>query len=281
MVVCVAFWIWHPANAAESKPAPTKAKSEKPKPPTARSAAQLDTVLAKDPGYVEFVHVEIGSPVSKGELVVSLDTDRFRHAYETTRIRSESKAQIATASAEVRSKQSQHDTIKENIRFRRANQDQLERSGAELDIAKAKLELAVEADKLSQLEFKRAQEQLEARFIRSPIDGVLVEVPRKRGDVVAPGMVVIRVADPTRVGASFKLTPEAAAEFESGGTIAVRKVGSDVVEEAKIQSIFAIPGDALGTQQMNLIFADPSTAQSAEYELVPETNNDAQNPPGR
>lgn len=253
------------AEAADKKPAP----SPKPTPPTARSETQLETVLAKDPGYVEFVHVEIGSTVAKGQLLVSLDTDRFRHAYETTRIRSDSTAQVATAAAEVRSKQSQHDTIRENVRFRRASEDQLERSGAELDIAKAKLELAVEADKLAKLEFERAREQLEARFIRSPVDGTLVQVLRSRGDKVEPGAVVIRVADPTRVGAAFKLTPEAAADFETGSTIAVRKVGSDVVEEARIQSIFAIPGDAAGTQQMNLLFADPEAAQSAQYELLP------------
>lgn len=255
------------ALSAAEKNAPPPPK---PANPTARSETQLDTVLAKDPGYVEFVHVEVGSAVLKDQLLVSLDTDKFRHTYETARIRSESKAQVATAAAEVRLKQSQHDTVKENVRFRRANQDQLDRSGAELDIARARLELAVEADRLAQLEFERARDQLEARFIRSPVDGVLVEVLRKRGDIVAPGSVVVRVADPSRVGASFKLSPEAAAEFETGSTIAVRKVGSDVIEEARIQSIFAIPGDASGTQQMNLLFADPATAQSAEYELVPD-----------
>ena len=192
------------ASAADKKKAPPP--EARPANPTARSETQLDTVLAKDPGYVEFVHVEIGSAVAKDQLLVSLDTDRFRHAYETTRIRSESKGQIATAAAEVRSKQSQHDTVKGNVRFRRANQDQLDRSGAELDIAKAKLELAVEADKLAELEFKRVREQLDARFIRSPIDGVLVEVLRQRGDVVAPGSVVVRVADPSR-GCSIQVKP--------------------------------------------------------------------------
>jgi len=281
-LTCLCGWIVFTAfvaTAADKKQAPPP--KAKPANPTARSETQLDTVLAKDPGYVEFVHVEIGSAVAKDQLLVSLDTDKFRHAYETTRIRSESKAQIATAAADVRSKQSQHDTVKENVRFRRANQDQLDRSAAELDIAKAKLELALEADKLSQLEFKRAREQLDARFIRSPIDGVLVEVLRKRGDIVAPGSVVVRVADPSRVGAAFKLSPEAAAEFETGSTIAVRKVGSDVIEEARVQSIFAIPGDPNGTQQMNLLFEDPASAHSAEYELVPDPSADTQKPAPR
>ena len=266
-VILSAFAPVHLGLGADSK---SGKGAEKPALPKARSEAQLETVLAKDPGYVEFVHVELGAPVAKDALVVSLDTDRFRHAHETTRIRAESKGLISTASAELRAKQSQHDTIRDNVRFRRADQAQLDQASAALDVAKAKLQLALEADKLSELEFKRAREQLEARFIRSPIDGVLVELPRKRGDNVTPGMVIVRVSDPSKVGASFQLSPEAAAEFERGGTISVRKVGSDVVEEARIQSIFAIPGDPKGLQQMNLLFNDPASAQSAEYEIVPE-----------
>lgn len=272
-IAASSFLFLSPELQAADKKTNAPAAPSKPKEPpkTARSAAQLESVLAKDPGYVEFVHVEIGSAVAKGDLIVSLDTDRFRHSYETTRIRAESKGQIATASAELRSKQSQYDTVKDGVRFRRADESQLAKASAELDIAKAKLQLAVEADKLSELEFKRASEQLNARFIRSPINGVLVEVPRKRGDNVTPGMIIARVSDPSKVGASFQLTPEAAAEFESGGKIAVRKVGSDSVEYARIQSIFAIPGDANGLQQMNLLFDNPQNAHSAEYELVPET----------
>lgn len=249
---------------------PKKPEPEKPSAPKARSTSDLHSVLAKDAGYVEYVHVEIGSPVAKGELILSLDTDKFRHAYETNRIKSESKSSIAVATAEVKNKQAVYDSTRDAVRYRRADSSQLARAEADLDSSKAKLQIAIENDKLSQLEFDRAREQLDARFIRSPINGVLVDVPRKRGDNVSPGMVVARVTDPTRVGVSYQVTPEVAAAYDPGTRILLRRAGSDELQSAVIKSIFAIPGDDKGTQQMNLEFDDPEAVGSSEYELVPE-----------
>lgn len=255
-------------------------KASAPAMPTARSVAYSETVLVRDPGFVEWVHKEVGAPVMKGDLILSLDSEKFRYAFEAARIKAESSSAIAVAGAEVRMKRSDLESRKDSQRFQRSGRELVEKAEAELAAAQAKLQLATEIQKLAKLEFKRTGDQLEARFIRSPINGVLVELPKKRGETVSAGNVVAVVADPTILGASFQMMPELAAMFENGERIGLRRAGGKSVEWATIRSVFALPGDSKGTQQMNVVFDDSSALQSAEYQISPiETPEDPKKTP--
>jgi multidrug efflux pump subunit AcrA (membrane-fusion protein) len=227
---------------------------------------------------VEWVHIDVGTQVTKGDLILSLDSEKFRYAFEAARIKAESDSSVAVADAEVRMKRADLESKKQLQRYQRSGRELIDKGEAELAGAIAKLQLATEAQKLARLELKRAGDQLEARFIRSPINGVLVDLPKKRGETVAAGNIVAVVADPTALGASFQMTPELAATFENGGRIALRRAGGKGLEWATIRSIFALPGDAKGTQQMNVVFDDPSALQSAEYQIAPQP---AENDPSK
>jgi len=135
-------------------------------------------------GVIEGVTVKRGEMVKKGQVVVILESGVERATVELARVRSERDQAI----------KARHARLEFTRRLLQRNQGLFAQKliseqvvdEAETDVLLAELELGefIEERKIAVLELERAQEALEIRTIRSPFDGVVVDVLVASGESI-------------------------------------------------------------------------------------------------
>jgi RND family efflux transporter MFP subunit len=153
---------------------------------------------------IDAIHVERGSEVRKGQVLVELDSAAERAALEGARYR-------AVMEGQVRSADSRLAAAKEKLRRRDelvqekfiAAQDR-DDSLAEMQVAEANLVEAQDNRRLAAIEQRRLSEMLEQRRLRSPFNGVVTERLQHVGEIAQIGetaRAILRLAQthPLRV----------------------------------------------------------------------------------
>lgn len=153
---------------------------------------------------IDVIHVDRGSEVRKGQVLVELDTAAERAALEGARYR-------AVMEGQVRSADSRLAAAKEKLRRRDelvlekfiAAQDR-DDSLAEMQVAEANLVEAQDNRRLAAIEQRRLNEMLEQRRLRSPFNGVVTERLQHVGEIAQIGetaRAILRLAQthPLRV----------------------------------------------------------------------------------
>ncbi len=155
-------------------------------------------------GKVIDLHVEEANPVKKGDLVITLDPKTYQ-------------AQVEQAEARVRIQQiaiERQRLLIDNLenRFERqetmfanklVDEDSFENLRSELSLARVDLRSLQESLSQSRAALDQAVELLEKTRIRSPIDGVVIQVDIKVGETVIagttniPGSTMMVIADPS------------------------------------------------------------------------------------
>lgn len=136
------------------------------------------------PGVLETVLVDRSDNVRKGQIVAKLES-RVEHAsLELAKAQSllETEMQLREVSVEY-DKRSQNRLTTLHLR-NLASEQERERAEREAKLSDWKLKQARDNFYLRQLELKRAEEVVERRNIRSPIDGVVVKRYRAGGEYV-------------------------------------------------------------------------------------------------
>lgn len=175
---------------------------------------------------IDIIHVDRGSEVRKGQVLVELDTAAERAALEGARYR-------AVMEGQVRSAESRLAAAKEKLRRRDelvlekfiAAQDR-DDSLAEMQVAEANLVEARDNRQLAEIEQRRLSEMVELRRLRSPFNGVVTERLQHVGEIAQVGetaRAILRLAQthPLRVEVVLpvamygKLRPGARARVET------------------------------------------------------------------
>ncbi len=150
-------------------------------------AQRKAAVASKGTGRLEYLGVEEGSRVKRGEVIARLESDDFRaRMHEAAARLSVARAQLSEAQAELG-----------DARLNYQRQEALVKEGfvprADFDTAKARLETAVAAEALARSQIKAAEAALAAAEvdveytnIRAPFDGVVLTKNADVGEVVAP-----------------------------------------------------------------------------------------------
>jgi len=142
------------------------------------------TVEIRSPveAVIEAVNVRRGDRVRKGQVLVRLESGPERAALELAKSRAGMQGEIKAAEARLsiaeKKAQRAEELFKQNFTSANARDEAL----AELQLATQELRRARENQRLAQLEAARAAEVLSLRTIRSPLDGVVVEVLLKPGE---------------------------------------------------------------------------------------------------
>jgi RND family efflux transporter MFP subunit len=130
------------------------------------------TLASKVQGMVEEVLVREGSVVSKGQVLILLDSRDLR-------------AELARAEAEF-----------ENARLQL---NRMEGLFAEDAVSKQELENAIRAFKVAEAAKKAVLAQLSYTVIRAPFAGVITEKKVEAGELASPGQPLLRVEDPRQL----------------------------------------------------------------------------------
>ena len=145
-------------------------------------ARQMVEIRSSVEAVIESVKVNRGSIVSKGQVIVTLESgpERAALALADERARNQGEINLAEARVDIAGKKLKRAEELHKQNFISANAR--DEAQAEFRLASEELLRARENQRLAALEAQRSKEVLAMRTIRSPVTGVVVEVIRKPGE---------------------------------------------------------------------------------------------------
>ena len=138
-------------------------------------------------GAIAAIHVDRGSVVKRGQLLVELDTGPERAALETARYRAVMEGQFKSATQRVeaaREKFHRRDELSKEQFIARQDRDD---ARADLMVAEAAVVEARDNRRLAELEQRRLFEAVEQRRLKSPFAGIVTERLQQVGEVAQTG----------------------------------------------------------------------------------------------
>jgi RND family efflux transporter MFP subunit len=131
---------------------------------------------------IESVKVRRGDAVSKGQVLVTLESGPERAAVALAQSRARMQGEIKSAEARLGIAQKKAGRAEELFKQNFISANSRDEAQAEMQLATEELGRARENQRLAELEAARAAEVLALRTIRSPFEGVVVEVLLRPGE---------------------------------------------------------------------------------------------------
>ena len=145
-------------------------------------ARQAIEIRAPVEAVIETIHVRRGEAVKRGQLLVTLAAGPERAALALAESRAEMKGELKAAEARLDIAQKKSARAEELYKQKFISENARDEAQAELQLATEEVRRVREMQRLNQLEARRAAEVVAMRRIRSPLDGVVVEVMLKPGE---------------------------------------------------------------------------------------------------
>lgn len=195
-------------------------------------------LAAPEAGRLAVIHVQRGTRVKAGQLLVELDLQVQQAALKVAEQRASATARVEAMRVELGRKQRRSATLKElNIKGG-GTAEELLNAEAEQQIAELNVRAAEEEIELHKLELKELEAQIEQRRVYSKIAGIVTEVPREVGEYVSSAEPhVITVVDLSRLRVTFFITTEKAVTLESGQHIAIHLSGRSQPVDGEIEYV--------------------------------------------
>lgn len=154
-------------------------------------------------GIIDQLYVRRGDKVRKGQLLATLHSGPERAALELARSRASMVGEIRSAEAKVDLAKKKWLRAEELLRKNFVSVNARDEAQAEYKLAIEQLRAATENQRLAQLDVTRSEEVLAQRSIKSPVNGVVVDVLLRPGDLMSsnqkdPIMKLVEV-DPLNV----------------------------------------------------------------------------------
>ena len=132
---------------------------------------------------IESILVRRGDAVTKGQVLVRLESAAERAALDLAKARATMQGEIKAAEARVDLARRKHTRAEELFKQNFVSSTARDEAEAEFKLASEQLRQAREARKLAELEARRSTEMLAIRTLRSPFDGVVVEKLQSPGEM--------------------------------------------------------------------------------------------------
>jgi RND family efflux transporter MFP subunit len=146
------------------------------------AARQSVDIRSSVEAVIESVRVQRGDFVTKGQILVTLESGPERAAHALAQSRATNKGDIKVAEARVEITRKKFERADELYKQRFISANARDEAEADFRLASEELQRARENQGLAALESKRTAEVLALRTIRSPFNGVVVEVMLKPGE---------------------------------------------------------------------------------------------------
>lgn len=237
---------------------------------------------AQEAGPVEIWHVQIGDSVKADDLVVSLECDRQKNAFEIAKLQEKNMAPIEAARAVVQKMEAKFTEGQGHHRRRRITDEQLKVLESDAQIAKASLKQAMLNKEVAKLNLELVEKLLERRYIRSQINGTVVAITKTPGEQARSGEDIVTVADSSNLAVEVPLSGKALSSLKPGDNFLVQ-TASGSQRLAQVASIQSLPQGAADSKLVSLLFANPDPENSDNPEayqmLLPEGIETAPPPP--
>ncbi len=206
-------------------------------------------------GRVESIDVEVGDRVKAGDVLVSLERGMEELDAERRRIVSESSVELDLARAKLEVLSSEFEGTKRLFETSGSvSKEELERTRLEYQLAEAEISQLEEREKVEELEWKLALEQVSRRIIKTPQDGTIVEIFPMAGEVCEPRQPLVRIVDARTVKVALDVDA-----LETVGIVASKSVaiaidapGGEMKVEGVIDFVSPVVDGASGLRRIQI-----------------------------
>lgn len=188
-------------------------------------------VATRHSGTLEVLHVDEGSRVQEGEVLLEIDARGLTEALEAA--------------------QSQRESARSALEQARLNHERMQRLYAEELIARIRLEEAqLEEEQATgrmaeaEAQVRERETELDYARLRAPFDGYVSEVLIEAGGFVAAGQPVLILEDRSRLQVQASIGEREAARLAPGDQVEVVSPVLDSAAQARVGSLLPVPDDA-------------------------------------
>jgi len=211
-------------------------------------------VSAAELGIVESVNVRVGEVVKKDQLLGQLNSGILIESQRLARRRAESTARVDAAQADLRLKKSTYAKLEPLLRSGHANPSELERSKTEYEQAEAAVRLAGDEQAEAAIELARIEAQLRQRQIRSPMEGIVVDLHRKPGEFLpANDPRFGTVVDVSRLRSRFFVSTKTASKLSRGMKVTLLIGSQQSRASALVEFVSPITDSESGTVRIDVV----------------------------
>lgn len=214
-------------------------------------------------GLIHTVPVERGDWVTKGQVIVTLESSLEEATVALAKAKAEAEAVLKTSYLKVGFSSRKLERAQELFKTNSIAQHDADEARTEKSLAETSYQEALENKRLAKLELNRAMAALNLRTIRSPINGVVVDRLLSSGELArqTPVMKLAQV-DPLRVEVYAPLA--LFGKLKTGMKADVRPEGKgQPVYQAKILVVNQVVDSASGTVGVRLELPNPNNAIAA------------------
>ena len=196
------------------------------------------TLAAGEPGLVDVVRVRRGDAVTRGQVVLDLDTSVLAAGRAIAASEADDRAALDAL------------VIKQRRAARRVGQyralgsdglgsdDELEQAIVDEQIAALELAAAREQQARRRLRVAEFDARIAARRVVCPLDGVVVAIDREPGEFITASQPdVAEVADLSQLRATFHVPTAAAVAARTGGAVTLRIPETGAVVAGRVEFI--------------------------------------------
>jgi membrane fusion protein (multidrug efflux system) len=188
-------------------------------------AVQEIQVASRILARIRTMHVAAaGQRVEAGEVLVELEDDDLKAALR--------QAEAAARSAVETRDQAERDLVRTRELFEKqiASARELEQHETRVENAKAEVDRAAQ-------QVAAAETALGYAIIHSPIDGVVIDKLREKGDTVAPGQLLMTMYDPSRMQLVASVREQLATRLRVGAEVGVAVDALDLICSGEVSEI--------------------------------------------
>jgi len=220
-------------------------------------------VSSATPGVIDNVYVERGDQVEQNQVVAVLDSEVEKAAVDIATARSTMVSEVMLGIVNMdydKLKQQRLSSLHVRDVVSTQDKDEAERNAK---AAKLKLQHARDLQRLRQLELRKAEEELQQRSVRSPIQGVVVQRFKYSAEYVED-QPIVRVAqlDPLNIEAIVPM--EMFGRIQEGmGADVFPDIVSDEARQATVTVVDKMGDAASGTFGVRMTMPNPGNALPA------------------
>ena len=168
-------------------------------------------------GAIAAMDVEEGDAVSAGTVIARLDDRLQKIQLEIAKRLASAQSQLEAGKRTLEKRKLIFDRLVGMRDRGHASQSEIIRAEMEMSIAQAKYDATLEESTVREIELKRAQVQLDRRYVRTPFDGVVSKIHRREGEFLSPVRPeVATVIQVNKLLSTFAIPVSQVREFEVG-----------------------------------------------------------------
>lgn len=249
-------------------------------------------VSAPIAGFARRIEFKVGDRLSAGQVVCELEPPRTEALDSRTRARAEARAQAAEAAysaakerigvarAEAEYAQARRDRLRKLTVRGSAAQDELDQAEAQARQTQATLAAAQAAGQTARFERDEALAVLAAYGgeaeggqprplpVRAPVEGRVLKVLRQSAGMVAPGMPLLELGDPTSLEVEVDVLSADAVRISPGIRVAFQRWGGPAALEGRVRLVepYAFTKvSALGVEEQRVLVIADLTSSREEW----------------